>query len=69
MRLRVGVDVVGVVACSCMSISIRLVRWRCFSPYARGPIAARIGLMDASSGEVDSGMSAGRLARGPRRLN
>jgi hypothetical protein len=52
-----------------MSISIRLVRWRCFSPYARGPIAARIGLMDASSGEVDSGMSAGRLARGPRRLN
>lgn len=36
-------------------------------PVARGPIAARIGLMNASSGEVDNGVSAPRLARGPRR--
>jgi hypothetical protein len=39
------------------------------SPYARGPTAARIGLVNPSSGEVDSGMSTGRLALGPRRLN
>ena len=36
-----------------MSISIRLVRFRFFSPYARGLIEARIGLMNPSSGEVD----------------
>jgi hypothetical protein len=32
-------------------------------------MAARIGLVNPSSGDLDSGMSAGRLARGPRRLN
>ncbi|MGB0094428.1 MAG: hypothetical protein WBP81_18100, partial [Solirubrobacteraceae bacterium] len=37
-------------ACSCISISIRLVRSRFFSPSARGLIEARIGLMNASSG-------------------
>jgi len=37
--------------------------------YARGPIAARIGLMNPSSGEVLNGVSGGRLARGPRRPN
>ena len=30
--------------------------------YARGPIAARIGLMNPSSGEVLNGVSGGRLA-------
>ena len=56
-------------ACSCVSISIRLVRSRFFSPYARGLIEARIGLMNPSSGEVVSGMSAGRVQRGARRPN
>lgn len=52
-----------------MSISIGLVRSRFFSPYARGLIEARIGLMNPSSGEVVSGMSAGRVQRGARRPN
>src|SRR5450631_1805957 len=52
-----------------MSISSRLVRSRFVSPYARGWIEARIGLMNASSGEVVSGMFAGRFQRGPRRSN
>ena len=37
--------------------------------YARGWIEARIGLTNASSGEVLSRISAGRLERGPRRAN
>jgi len=41
-------------------------RSRFFSPYARGWIDARTGLMNASSGEVVSGMSADRFQRGPR---
>ena len=56
-------------ACNCMSISIRLVRCRFFSPYARGLIAARIGLRNPSSGEVLSGTSTGRFQRGCRRRN
>ena len=54
-------------ACRYMSISIRLVRSRFFSPYARGPTAARIELMNPSNSEVLNGVSAGRVERCPRR--
>src|SRR5680860_1255550 len=56
-------------ACSCLSINSRFVRSRLLSPYARGWMAARIGLMGPSSGAVLSGVSARRVARGLRRPN
>src|SRR5680860_1814869 len=52
-----------------MSINSRLVRSRFLSPYARGWMAARIGLLSPSSGAVLSGVAARRVARGLRRPN